>query len=66
VAFASTTVGYRIVQLAGPIPAIGATVDVPDVGELVVLRLGRSPLPQDHRTCVFLEQLVRPEIALAG
>src|SRR5688500_11741215 len=66
VAFASTTVGYRIVQLAGPIPAIGATVDVPDVGELVVLRLGRSPLPQDHRTCVFLEQLVPPEIALAG
>ena len=66
VAFASTAMGYRIVQLAGPIPAIGATVDVPDTGQLVVLRLGRSPLPQDDRTCVFLEQLVHPEIALAG
>jgi hypothetical protein len=66
VAFASTAIGYRIVQLAGPIPDIGATVDVTDMGELVVLRLGRSPLPQDDRTCVFLEQLVHPEIALAG
>jgi hypothetical protein len=55
VAFASTVVGYRLVQLGGPAPDVGATIDVPDVGELVVLRLGRSPLPGDQRTCVFLE-----------
>ena len=36
---------------------------------LVVLRLGRSPLPDDHRTCVFLEQSVRSDVrepALVG
>ena len=51
---------------AGPIPMVGETVDVPDVGELLVLRLGRSPLPGDQRTCVFLEQLVRSEPSLVG
>ena len=69
VAFASTTSGYRLVQLGGPAPEVGSTIDVPDVGELVVLRLGRSPLPDDHRTCVFLEQSVRSDVrepALVG
>lgn len=65
VAFASTTAGYRLVQLEGPVPAVGETVDVPDVGELVVLRLGPSPLPGDQRTCVFLEQLVRTDAVVA-
>lgn len=66
VAFASTTTGYRLVHLSGPIPMVGETIDVPDVGELLVLRLGRSPLPADQRTCVFLEQVVRSESSLAG
>jgi hypothetical protein len=64
VAFASTTAGYRLVHLSGAIPMVGDTVEVPDVGALLVLRLGRSPLPGDQRTCVFLEQLVRPEPSL--
>jgi hypothetical protein len=66
VAFASTTTGYRLVHLSGPLPMVGETLDVPDVGQLLVLRLGRSPLPADQRTCVFLEQLVRSESSLAG
>ena len=66
VAFASTTTGYRLIHLTGAIPAVGTTVDIPDLGERLVLRLGRSPLWQDQRTCAFLEQLVRPEPALAG
>ncbi len=66
VAFASTTTGYRLIHLTGAIPAVGATVDIPDLGERLVLRLGRSPLWQDQRTCAYLEQLVRPEPALAG
>ena len=66
VAFASTTTGYRLIHLTGAIPAVGATVDIPDLGERLVLRLGRSPLWQDQRTCAFLEQLVRQEPALAG
>jgi hypothetical protein len=56
VGFASTAAGYRLVELGGPAPDVGTTIDLPDVGELVVLRLGRSPLPGDQRTCVFLEQ----------
>jgi hypothetical protein len=56
IAFASTPAGYRIVQLGGPAPDVGSSLDVPDVGEVIVLRLGRSPLPGDQRTCVFLEQ----------
>ena len=66
VAFASTTTGYRLIHLTGAIPAVGATVDIPDLGERLVLRLGRSPLWQDQRTCAFLEQLVPQEPALAG
>ena len=66
VAFASTTTGYRLVHLSGPLPMVGETLDVPDVGQLLVLRLGRSPLPADQRTCVFLEQLVRADSSLAG
>ena len=66
VAFASTTTGYRLFQFTGAIPGPGETIDVPELGERVVLRLGRSPLPHDQRTCVFLEQLVRAEPALAG
>jgi len=66
VAFASTTSGYRLIHLTGAIPAVGATVDIPDLGERLVLRLGRSPLWQDQRTCAFLEQLVPQEPALAG
>jgi hypothetical protein len=66
VAFASTTTGYRLVELTGAIPEVGTTVEVPELGERIVLRLGSSPLWQDRRTCVFLEQFVRQEHALAG
>jgi hypothetical protein len=64
VAFASTTAGYRLVHVDGPVPAIGETISVPDVGEVVVLRLGHSPMPNDARPCVFLEQLVRVDAAV--
>jgi len=58
VAFASTPRGYRLVELEnGAVPEVGKLVEVPDVGELVVLRHGPSPLPADERVCVFLEPL---------
>jgi hypothetical protein len=66
VAFASTAAGYRLVERSGPLPAAGATMDLPDLGELVVLRVGPSPLPLDRRACVFLEPLARHDEALAG
>jgi hypothetical protein len=56
VAFASTPRGYRLVVLEdGDLPEPGARVALPELGELVVLRRGISPLPLDDRPCVFLE-----------
>jgi hypothetical protein len=55
VAFAPTSVGYRLVSLPD-VPSVGETVDVPGVGAQVVLRLGRSPLPGDIRVCVYVEE----------
>jgi hypothetical protein len=59
VAFASTPRGYRLVTLEeGRVPEVGERVELPELGELVVLRRGASPLPLDERSCVFLEPLV--------
>jgi hypothetical protein len=59
VAFASTPRGYRLVTLVeGRVPEVGERVELPEFGELVVLRRGASPLPLDERACVFLEPLV--------
>jgi hypothetical protein len=56
VAFASTPRGYHLVTLDdGPVPDVGDHVALGDLGELVVLRLGVSPLPLDERVCAFLE-----------
>jgi hypothetical protein len=57
VAYAPTTRGYRLVPLVG-VPSPGETIDVPDVGERLVLRVGPSPLPDDDRVCAFVEEPV--------
>lgn len=54
VAFAATHLGYRLLPLTHT-PSPGEVVELPDVGKLVVLRLGTSPLPLDDRRCAFLE-----------
>jgi len=59
VAFAPTTKGYRLVALDS-VPLAGETIDVPDVGLRLVLRVGRSPYPLDDRTCAFVEEPVPP------
>jgi len=56
-AFAPTTTGYRLVELVAT-PSAGERVDVPDVGERIVLRVGASPLPDDGRLCAYLEEPV--------
>jgi len=59
IAFASTPRGYRLVELEDDrLPDVGEHVQLPEVGELVVLRRGPSPLPMDERLCVYLEPLV--------
>lgn len=68
VAFVSTPRGYRLVVLEDEgIPEVGDRIDVPEIGELIVLRRGASPLPLDERTCVYLEPLApMPVLAHAG
>jgi hypothetical protein len=46
---------YVLVELDGPAPAVGSYIDVPDAGDrqLYVERVGRSPLPDDPRSCAF-------------
>lgn len=64
VGFASTPRGYRLVELEnGAVPEVGKLVELPDVGELVVLRHGPSPLPADERVCVYLEPLTPAHVA---
>ena len=66
VAYASTPKGYRLVALDVALPRDGETIDVPELGELVVARIGRSPLPLDTRRCVYLEQPIDSAAALAS
>jgi hypothetical protein len=53
--FISTTTGYRLVEVEGPPPSSGATVDVSEqLGAFRVMKLGPSPLPNDDRVCAYL------------
>ena len=45
--------GYRLLERSGAPPPVGAEVGVSG-GELVVLKVGPSPLPGDRRLCAFL------------
>jgi hypothetical protein len=57
VAFAPTAEGYRLVQMPGGPPELGAVVEVDGCdGPLVVTRYGRSPLPLDNRRCAYLDR----------
>ena len=57
VAFAPTAEGYRLVQMPGRPPALGALVEVEGCdAPLVVTRYGRSPLPLDSRSCAYLDR----------
>jgi hypothetical protein len=57
IAFVPTEKGYRLVELAGPAPVAGGTVEVPGCeGSLIVSRVGSSPLPLDDRPCAYLER----------
>jgi hypothetical protein len=48
--------GYDLVERDGPLPSDGAALEFGDQ-RFVVTKLGRSPLPFDRRSCVFLTAL---------
>ena len=57
VAFAPTAEGYRLIEIPGPPPDIGSSVELDGCdGPLVVTRYGRSPLPLDGRPCAYLDR----------
>ena len=58
VAFLPIAGGYRVVELSGPLPEIGSSLELAD-GVFVVSGRGRSPLPLDERPCAYLS-LVEP------
>jgi hypothetical protein len=61
VAFAPTTDGYRLLALeAAPEP--GETIEIAEVGEYLVLRVGSSPIPGDDRRCAYVEERVTPAL----
>ena len=64
-AYVSSPTGYRLVPIAVELPAPGETIELGELGRLVVLRVGKSPLPLDRRVCVYVEQPVAPASALA-
>ena len=45
---------YRLTEMSGPSPDIGAFEDIDGV-RFLVARIGRSPLPTDNRRCAYLE-----------
>jgi chromosome segregation ATPase len=56
-AYAPAEDGYRLVEIEGAAPAVGAKLRVPGIeGKLRVTRVGSSPLPFDERACVYLER----------
>jgi hypothetical protein len=65
VAFAPTTDGYRLFALEGQ-PEAGETIDIPEVGEYLVLRVGSSPIPGDDRRCAYVEERVTPALVAAA
>jgi hypothetical protein len=63
-AYISTPTGYRLVPLAVELPAPGESIELGELGQLVVSRVGKSPLPLDRRVCVYVEQPLAPASTL--
>jgi hypothetical protein len=55
-AFISSSQGYALAELDGPPPDLGQEIELPEQpGSFHVAKLGPSPLPNDPRTCAYLE-----------
>jgi hypothetical protein len=59
VLFVPTDDGYTITSVAGEAPAVGTELSDAESGvdDLVVWKVGPSPLPDDKRRCAYLERL---------
>jgi hypothetical protein len=48
--------GYELREADGDVPAVGSTVEV-DGAEAQVTKVGPSPLPNDPRSCAYLQAI---------
>ena len=54
--FIATSSGYLLFERVGPPPPLGSTVEVPEQPvPFGVIKVGSSPLPNDARSCAYLE-----------
>ena len=56
--FIGTSNGYVLLEGNGPPPPLGPSLEVPgQAGGFNVMKVGRSPLPNDARSCAYLERI---------
>ena len=54
--FIATPAGYSLAEQEGSPPRRGDRIEIPgQATSFHVVKLGPSPLPNDHRSCAFLE-----------
>ena len=53
--FLSKSSGYELLEREGEPPEPGADVEVEEGLRYTVIKLAPSPLPQDDRTCAYLQ-----------
>jgi hypothetical protein len=53
-AFRWTTAGYELHEESGDLPNVGETVEA-DGKQWTVVKVAPSPLPNDRRTCAYLQ-----------
>ena len=53
--FVSKPSGYELLERDGEPPEPGSEVEVEEGGRYTVIKLAPSPLPQDDRTCAYLQ-----------
>jgi hypothetical protein len=54
--FVSRPTGYELAEREGEPPAPGDELELDGEGTFVVVKVASSPLPQDNRLCVYLQQ----------
>jgi hypothetical protein len=54
--FLSRPTGYELAEREGEPPAPGEEIELDGEGRFVVVKVASSPLPQDDRPCVYLQQ----------
>lgn len=59
VLFISTPAGYALAEQEGPPPRLGDRIEIPGQAiSFLVVKLGTSPLPNDRKSCAYLEPAV--------